>query len=138
MNHIGRIGAGIGGALVALACSAPDASATWGTDPVTVTSTTATIPLVKACSDGAHGTFVAWQEADVLRAHHVLPTGDLDPAWPVGGAVACGVLVGSICFGKRAQHSSPPASPRTAPSPAVGRHAGEHWMSSKRGLGGPK
>ena len=93
MNHIGRIGAGIGGALVALACSAPDASATWGTDPVTVTSTTATIPLVKACSDGAHGTFVAWQEADVLRAHHVLPTGDLDPAWPVGGAVACGVLV---------------------------------------------
>lgn len=38
------------------------AHAEWSTEPVTITPTTNAIPLVEACADGAHGTFVAWQE----------------------------------------------------------------------------
>ncbi|MBI3540256.1 MAG: hypothetical protein HY076_08295 [Candidatus Eisenbacteria bacterium] len=49
--------------------------------------------MVEACTDGAHGTFVAWQEetsagVGVLRVQHLLVSGDLDPAWPTAGAVA--------------------------------------------------
>lgn len=81
-------------AVIALACCAPSARAAWSTEPVTVTSTTASIPQVEGCADGAYGAFVAWQEEGlpgqgVLRAQHLLPTGDLDPAWPSAGAVAC-------------------------------------------------
>lgn len=69
------------------------ARAGWSADPVTVKPTTAPIPLVEACSDGAYGTFVSWQEGSpaVLRAQHLLSTGDLDPAWPAAGALACSV-----------------------------------------------
>ncbi len=74
------------------------ALAGWSSEPVTVTPTTASIPLVEACSDGAHGSFVIWQEettpgVGVLRAQHLLPSGDLDPEWPAEGAVACSALV---------------------------------------------
>jgi hypothetical protein len=82
-----------GCAVIALACCAPSAHAAWSTEPVTVTPTTAPIPLVEGCADGAYGTFAAWQEGSpsgILRVQHLLATGDLDPAWPAG-AVACGV-----------------------------------------------
>jgi hypothetical protein len=64
-----------------------------------VRATASTIPLIAADSDGASGTFVAWQEeitagAGVLKVQHLLATGDLDPAWPADGAVASGSLVG--------------------------------------------
>ena len=73
------------------------AFAAWSTEPVTVTPTTASIPMVEACSDGGHGSFVIWQEESspgmgVLRAQHLLPTGDLDPTWPAEGALVCGEL----------------------------------------------
>lgn len=67
------------------------AHAEWSTEPVTITPTTNAIPLVEACADGAHGTFVAWQEG-TLRVQHLLPNGDLDSAWPAAGAIACTTL----------------------------------------------
>lgn len=81
-----------GVAVFMLGCGTP-ALAGWGADPVTIRSTTESIPLVEGCPDGAHGTFVVWQEASygMLRAHHLLPTGDLDPQWPADGALVCGV-----------------------------------------------
>jgi hypothetical protein len=84
-------------AVIALACCAPSARTAWGTEPVTVTPTTASIPLVEGCTDGAYGAFVAWQEEGspgqgVLRAQHLLATGDLDPAWASAGAIACSVV----------------------------------------------
>ena len=82
--------------LLALAAAAP-VHAGWNPNGVTVTPTTASIPRVTACSDGAGGTFVAWQEeaspgSGVLRAQHLLATGDLDPAWPADGSIACSVV----------------------------------------------
>ena len=81
-------------ALVLLLFAAP-AYAGWSPGGVTIKSTTNNIPLVKACSDGANGSFVAWQEetgsGPVLRATHLLPIGDLDPVWPADGALACSV-----------------------------------------------
>ncbi len=76
----------------------------WGPDPVPVVSTTDAIPLVEACTDGEYGTFVAWQQGAtsstcVLRVLHVLPTGDLDPAWPATGAVVCNVQVSRSLLG---------------------------------------
>ncbi|MGH7730287.1 MAG: hypothetical protein ACRENJ_03455 [Candidatus Eiseniibacteriota bacterium] len=73
------------------------AHAGWSPDGVTVRETSVRIPVVAACSDGATGTFVAWQESGSdpngpLRAQHLLSTGDLDPAWPADGALASGVL----------------------------------------------
>jgi hypothetical protein len=64
----------------------------WSANPVTVRPTTSSIPLVAACADGGLGAFVAWQEeasagSGQLRAQHLLPTGDLDPAWPIDGAL---------------------------------------------------
>lgn len=67
---------------------AKPAHAGWSADPVMIRPTLG-IPLVAACNDGAFGTLVAWQEEGVLRIQHLLPTGDLDPAWPSEGAVAC-------------------------------------------------
>ncbi|HKQ56386.1 MAG TPA: hypothetical protein VJY35_00845 [Candidatus Eisenbacteria bacterium] len=81
--------------LIALAIGGPSSSAlaAWGPDGVTVRPTTASIPIVAACTDGGSGTFVVWQEitsgsAGMLRVQHLVSTGDLDPAWPVGGALA--------------------------------------------------
>lgn len=80
------------------------AHAGWNPSGVTVTPTTASIPKVTACSDGAGGTFVAWQEEasagqGVLRAQHLLATGELDPAWPADGAIACGIAAARADMG---------------------------------------
>jgi hypothetical protein len=88
---------GLAAGLIAVSCCAAPALAGWGVDPVTVTPTTAAIPLVEGCSDGAYGAFAAWQEegtpgSGVLRVQHLLGSGDLDPAWPAAGAVACAIV----------------------------------------------
>jgi hypothetical protein len=143
---------GLAAALVALACSAPPALAGWSTDPVTVTPTTASIPLVEGCADGAYGVFVAWQEGSptgLLRAQHLLPTGDLDPAWPASGAVACNVaaarteltalpdrLGGSYLFWKEANtlyvNRLDPGGAVAAGWPARGRSLGSIHPDSPR------
>jgi len=79
-----------------LACSSPPAFAIWGTNPVTVSSTTVSIPVVEGCGDGAYGAFVAWQEGSptgVLRVQHLLPDGSLDASWPAAGTIACSATV---------------------------------------------
>jgi len=83
--------------VVVVAWNASPVLAGWSASPVTVTATTASIPLVEGCSDGAYGAFVAWQEESTpgvgaLRAQHLLPTGELDPAWLAAGAGAASVL----------------------------------------------
>lgn len=70
------------------------AHAIWTEEPLTVHATTAMIPTVSACNDGGLGTFVAWHEeassgSGILRVHHVMPRGTMDPAWPAGGVIAC-------------------------------------------------
>ena len=82
-------------ALVPLA-TAP-AHAGWSASPTPVRLTSSAIPVMASASDGAFGAYVAWQEESspglgVLRMQHVLHTGDLDPAWPADGAVACGTV----------------------------------------------
>jgi len=72
----------------------PSAHAGWNFGGVTVKSTTDSITLVAACNDGSYGTLVGWHEESspgrgILRAQHLLPTGDLDPAWPTAGMIAC-------------------------------------------------
>ncbi len=74
-------------AVVLACCAGSPARAGWNGDPVQI-STAAPIPLVEACNDGDHGTFVAWQESSMLRVQHLLPSGDLDPAWPASGTIA--------------------------------------------------
>src|SRR5262245_1412213 len=57
----------------------------WGTEPVEVHATTALCPAVAAIHDGASGAIVLWQEntasGGLLKARHVLATGELDPDW---------------------------------------------------------
>jgi len=71
------------------------AHANWTESPLTVRGTTAMIPRVSACNDGGLGTFVVWQEEELLegprvvRVQHVMPWGAVDPAWPAGGVIAC-------------------------------------------------
>lgn len=68
------------------------ADAGWSADAVTVLASTAHLEPVVACSDGAGGTYVVWQQAAAagvagsLRAQHLLATGDVDPTWPATGA----------------------------------------------------
>src|SRR5262249_43279489 len=81
-------------AIIVLVSCAPLALAGWSADPVTVTPTATAIPIVEGTSDGAYGTFVFWQEGSpngILRAQHLLPTGDLDPAWSPAGVVVCDI-----------------------------------------------
>ena len=67
------------------------AQAGWGPTPAQVYATTARLGPIAACSDGAFGAFVAWQEeSGVLRAQHVLASGDNDSAWPADGSLVCG------------------------------------------------
>jgi hypothetical protein len=96
-THSSGVMRGLEVALIAISCCTAPALAGWGVDPVTVTPTTAGIPMVEGCSDGAYGAFAAWQEeatpgGGVLRVQHLLANGDLDPAWPGPGAVACAVV----------------------------------------------
>ena len=70
------------------------ASAGWSPTPTPIRLTSSAIPVIACVSDGAAGAYVAWQEesspgSGILRTQHVLPTGDLDPAWPADGIVAC-------------------------------------------------
>ena len=86
--------------LTALAASAAligfttPSHAGWAPGGATMLSTTSILRPLVACEDASHGTFVAWQEeqtgssSGTLRVQHVLPSGDLDPAWPAGGANA--------------------------------------------------
>lgn len=81
----------------------------WGTEPVTVRSSTAWIPIVSACNDGGYGTFVAWQEEATagtgeVRIQHLLPTGDLDPAWPSDGALASSAVATRTRIGAIPDH----------------------------------
>jgi hypothetical protein len=82
--------------LAALTLAQTPALAGWSADPVQVFKSAGSVPLLKACSDGAHGTFVAWQEnaptgQRLLRAQHLLEPGDFDPAWSDTGVLVCAV-----------------------------------------------
>ncbi len=93
--------------LGAAACLAAPARAGWSADPVEVFGTPNLCPQVAACSDAAHGAIVVWQEntptGSVLRAQHVLATGDVDPAWPAPATVtatsAARPVVGAVSDG---------------------------------------
>lgn len=67
--------------------------AAWGPDPVQISAATEPKPQLAACTDGADGAIVAWQEGGggIVRAHHILASGDVDVTWPAGGRVACSV-----------------------------------------------
>ena len=93
----------------ALALATTRAFAAWGPDGATIKSTTASIPLVTACSDGSDGTFVAWQEltgsgVGVLLVQHVLASADVDPSWPSAGATACGTAAARADLGLAPDH----------------------------------
>ena len=57
----------------------------WSADPVQVHATTALCPAVSAIDDGHFGAIIIWQEntatGGLLKAQHLLASGDLDPAW---------------------------------------------------------
>lgn len=60
--------------LLALTLLARPAHSGWGAEPVEVHASTARIPRVVSCADGAHGAIVVWQEnanaePGVLRAY---------------------------------------------------------------------
>jgi hypothetical protein len=82
------------------------AHAAWSADPVTVHATTDLCPLVAAASDAQDGAIVVWQQNDAanpgvfhLLAKRVLANGDLDAAWPVGGATVSSATVGRTALG---------------------------------------
>ena len=93
---------GIAAALL-LACAclfAPPAHAGWSASPVEVYSTPHECPQVAASSDAAHGAVVVWQETTagalgVLRAQHLLASGDVDPAWSGPASVSDTAVVRS-------------------------------------------
>src|SRR5262249_1207251 len=68
------------------------AHAAWGVDPVEVHATTALCPAVTAVGDGHYGAIVAWQEntasGGLLKAQHLLASGDVDPAWVAPAALS--------------------------------------------------
>src|SRR6185503_10448288 len=77
-------------ALATLATLPSVAHSGWSTEPVTISPTTANIPLVEGCTDGVHGTFVAWQQetspgVGVLHVQHLTVSGDVAPLWPAFG-----------------------------------------------------
>src|SRR5262245_5923235 len=57
----------------------------WSADPVQVHATTSLCPLVSASDDANYGAIIVWQEnsatGGVLKARHLLATGDVDAAW---------------------------------------------------------
>ena len=72
-------------ALLAMILLTKQTHAAWSADPVEVHATPNFCPLVAVASDAAFGAYVMWQEltpsGQILRAHHLLASGDLDPAW---------------------------------------------------------
>ena len=94
------LAAGPGSKSLAWVCSAAlfltagRAFAVWGDGAVVVHATDARCPLLASAWDGAHGAIVCWQEESspgigVLRAKHLLGSGELDSHWPEAGAVVC-------------------------------------------------
>ncbi len=71
-------------AFALVAAGATNAAAGWNADPVEVHATSALVPLVASVDDGNNGALIVWQETTptggLLRAKHVLATGDIDPA----------------------------------------------------------
>ena len=76
----------------------------WSADPVEVHATTALCPAVSAVDDGHYGAIIVWQEntatGGMLKAHHLLASGELDPAWGAPVAVsnidAARVAIGAV------------------------------------------
>lgn len=79
-------------ALLALMLFARPAHSGWSADPVQVHATSALCPLVATIDDGHAGAIVVWQEntaaGGLLKARHVLASGDLDPASSTPAAVS--------------------------------------------------
>ena len=79
----------------------------WSADPVEVHATSALCPAVSAVDDGHYGAIIVWQEntatGGMLKAHHLLASGDLDPAWGAPVAVsnidAARVAIGAVSDG---------------------------------------
>ncbi len=95
---------------LSLLVSTSSARAGWQVDGATVLATSSHLAPLVACSDGGSGTFVVWQEAPlsgspgVLRAQHLLATGDVDPAWPATGAPVCDVSISRTQTGALPDH----------------------------------
>ncbi|MCA9756937.1 MAG: T9SS type A sorting domain-containing protein [Candidatus Eisenbacteria bacterium] len=45
-----------------------------------------------ACSDGEGGVIVAWDDAERIYVHHVLPSGQVDPDWPADGRLVSDLI----------------------------------------------
>ena len=79
----------------------------WSADPVQVHATSALCPAVAAIDDGHSGAYIAWQEngasGGVIRAQHLLASGDVDPAWSgpvhVSDRVADRSVLGAVSAG---------------------------------------
>jgi len=79
----------------------------WSADPVEVHATSALCPAVGAIEDGHYGAIIVWQEntatGGMLKAHHLLASGDLDPAWGAPAAVcsrdAARIAIGAVSDG---------------------------------------
>jgi hypothetical protein len=78
-----------GSILLVPALSAGPVRADWPESGRAVSTAAADQNASRVCPDGADGAIVTWQDdgpgsVDVF-AHHVLSSGELDPAWPVNG-----------------------------------------------------
>jgi len=102
------LGGRVPGAIVlVLALMPAPAFAGWNAEPVAVHATTALCPAVAACPDGQGGAIIAWQEnaspGGVLRAQHLLASGDIDPSWPapleVCATAATRLALGTVADG---------------------------------------
>jgi hypothetical protein len=81
--------------VLSLILPAGPAAAGWGPDHVTITTDTG-IYGIESCTDGAHGALVAWVRDGVVRLHHLLASGDLDPGWPAGGMFIADSVTSSV------------------------------------------
>ena len=79
---------------IALALATP-AAAGWPTTPsgVPVCMASGDQRVPEVVTDGAGGVIIAWTDLRTgtldIYAHHVLASGDLDPAWPLNGLAVC-------------------------------------------------
>jgi hypothetical protein len=92
---------------IALMLLTRPAHGAWSADPVEVHATSALCPAVSAADDGHFGAIIVWQEntasGGLLKAQHLLASGDLDPAWSAPAAVsnfdAARVAIGAVSDG---------------------------------------
>jgi hypothetical protein len=65
----------------------------WPANGVAICTATGDQLIGRIVSDGAHGAVIAWQDkrnGDYdIYAHHLLASGNVDPAWPVNGRALC-------------------------------------------------